>query len=278
VNSRQLVLLAALCAAFAVSAAASGGADDPGGGGGGSGGGGTSCRARADLFRAGGARDADATGYVEIRTGSGHERLKVEAEHLDPGAAVEVYVDDGAGTMVPAGPATADSVGTAELEIDAGDGGTLPGGAVVAADLSGRAVEVRDDIGCILLAGEIPAFGGSAAAKTCSLRFQDDDSGASLRIIMKVQGRLGRQEFRMDVRGVDGGSTVLLLIDDGSGLLAEAAAVAASGKGKVQVRLRSRLGHRMPLNVMDLSDLGGRAFEVRANGVTVLSGNLPQLP
>jgi hypothetical protein len=239
--------------------------------------GGDEFRARIDLFRAAASSDADVTGWVELRSGGGRERFQAEVEHLAAGATVEVLVADGLGAMIPAGPATADALGHAELELDTGDGASLPAGAASATELVGRAVEVRDGSGGLLLSGTAPALGGSGGTSRARLRASDDDSGVGVRVSMKIQRRLGRQEFRIDVRGLEDDAAVELWIDDGTGTLVLAGEMTASHRGRSRMRQQSRRGHSMPLGVLDLGDLSGRAFEVRSGGTTLLSGFLPEM-
>jgi hypothetical protein len=259
---------------FAAGDSAAMGVDDPPGD---DGGGGDPFRARLDLARAAGASDPDVTGWVELRSGDGRERFQVEVDHLAVGATVEVLVADGVGTLVSAGFATAGAMGDAELELDTGDGAALPAGAATAAELVGRAVEVRDAEDGLLLSGAAPAIDGSAATRSGRHRGTDDDSGVSVRVLMKFQGRLGRQEFRIDVRGLEDDAGVELWIDDGTGTLVMAESTTASHRGRSRMRHRSRMGDPMPLSVPEVGDLSGRAFELRSGGGTVYSGVLPTL-
>jgi len=262
-HARSLVLAATLLAALPLAATASGGGDQ--------------FRARIDLVRAAEASDPDVTGWVELRSGDGRERFQAEADHLDPGATVEVFVADAIGTMVSAGSASADALGHAELELDTGDGATLPAGAATASDLVGRAVEVRDGTGGLLLSGAAPALDGSGGTVRGRLRASDDDSGVGVRVSMKIQRRLGRQEFRIDVKGLEDDVPVELWIDESPGVLVLAGTMTASHRGRSRMRQQSRMGHAMPLGVLDLGDLSGRYFEVRSGGTTLLSGFLPEM-
>ena len=288
-NRKLMTLMLAL--AFAAPAVAreansGGGKDDPAGdnsGGGGSGGGsggsgsgggsvsgGSWTRVRSDLVRDAAASDADVAGHVEVRTRTGRERFQVEADHLDAGVSVEFFVADGSDALVSLGSLTTDSLGEAELELDTGDGASLPVGAAAVSDLAGRRVEVRDAAGGVLLAGTVPSLSGSPATVVGRTRITDDSTGTRVKVEMKVKGRDGRQEFKVEVKNAPAGSTIELFIDDGAGTMV----LAASG---ARIRLDSRKGHAMPLGVASLSDLSGRAFEVRVDGTTVASGNLPQM-
>jgi hypothetical protein len=254
-----------------------GAVDNGGGGSGSSGGSATDLRARRDLVRAAGASDADVYGHVEVRSRDGREKFTVEAEHLDAGAVIEVIVEDGAATLVSAGTATAGTTGEAELELDTGDGATLPAGASTVAGLAGRAVEVRDAAGGVLLTGTVPAVDASSGNAKASSKFEDDSTGASGKSEMKVQGRTGRQRFRLEAKGLPADAAAELWLDDGTGTFVQVASVATNGGGKAKFRLDTRKGDALPLGVTDLQELSGRAFEVRVDGVTAASGNLPTL-
>lgn len=260
-------------------------ADDKGGLGGGSGGSGGSgggsssdLRARQDLLRDAASPDADATGTVEVRSRTGREKFKVEADHLAPSASVEVLLEDGSGAMTPAGTAVADALGSAELELDTGDGAVLPAGAATVAELAGRRVEVRDGAGALLLSGTVPSLDGAAAGNLSgTVKVEDPASGLRASARMKVRGKSGRQEFRLDVKGASDGAAVELWIADASGTMVPAATLPSPQGGKSRLRLDSRKGDGMPLSAPGLADLSGRAFELRVDGVTVTSGNLPSL-
>ena len=265
-DRRTMTLMLALAfaaPAVAREATSGGGQDDPAGhdagddnggsgsggsrsGGSGSGGGGSWIRVRSDMVRAAAASDADVSGHVEVRTRDGRQKFQVEADHLAAGVSVEFLVADGSAALVSLGSMTTDSLGEAELELDTGDGASLPAGAATVADLAGRAVEVRDAAGGVLLTGTVPALSGSPATVVGRTRVTDDATGTRVKVEMKVKGRSGRQEFRVEVKNAPAGSAVELFVDDGAGAMV----LAATGP---RIRLDSRRGHAMPLGVSGLA-------------------------
>lgn len=129
------------------------------------GGGGTDsgdrARGRASLVRTAGGAGA---GYVEVRRrvdGGLRGKFKVEVEDLASGLALEVWMEDGAGSgsFARIGAFTIGSFGEAELELESQDGDTLPFGVLDVASLVGRGIEVRRvSDGAAILRGTVPAL------------------------------------------------------------------------------------------------------------------------
>ncbi len=116
--------------------------------------------ARDRLARAA-SRD-DETGIRAVATlrksgGDGHREARVDLRNLAPGTEAVVLVENGTGTMVPAGGVTTLEDGSARLRFDSRRGDPLPGGAEALSALAGRRFEVR--IGAdTVLEGAFPAF------------------------------------------------------------------------------------------------------------------------
>jgi len=69
-------------------------------------------------------------------------------------------------------------------------------------------------------------------------------------------------------------------IADADGTLTLGGTFAASGHrgSDYRLRLRGKNGDTLPAGAATLSELGGRAFEIRDGGVAFLAGNLPDMP
>jgi hypothetical protein len=241
-------------------------------------GGGDWVRARSFLVRDAASSDADVCGHVEVRERGTRQRFAVEAENLAPGSAITVLVEDATAAMISAGSSNADFQGLAELELDTGDGESLPAGAATVDELKGRRVEVRDAWGGPLLSGVVGSLDGPAVNHHGKTRVRDDDSGARVKVEMRIRGRDGRQEFRFEVKSVAPNYAVELWILDGMGSMTRAAQTTTNGSGSARLRFDTRRGDGMPLDAPDLQDLAGRVFEVRMMGATVVaSGALPSL-
>jgi hypothetical protein len=64
-------------------------------------------------------------------------------------------------------------------------------------------------------------------------------------------------------------------LEDSSGVLQPIGSPKINGRGRAKLRYSTRRGGSLPLGAATLRELAGRAFEVRVNGTTVLSGTLP---
>ncbi|MBI4880213.1 MAG: hypothetical protein HY812_11235 [Planctomycetes bacterium] len=107
------------------------------------------------------APDADAKGWVEVRTKAkeNRDRLDVKVQHVPADTVTfSIFLDDGLGVMTEVGVMTASLVDpcAARLKIDTKSGAPLPFGAHDVEDLAGRALEVRGNDGFTYLTGVVP--------------------------------------------------------------------------------------------------------------------------
>jgi hypothetical protein len=144
---------------------------------------------------------------------------------------------------------------------------------------------MRNGAGACLLFSVLPALDAGPApkpVKDASALSPPPDSpapGAAGIARLRWDPRLGRSEFRLDAKGLGGGTAFTLCIEGeaGSGDLEPAGPLDLPG-ASVRHRCRTDRGDPLPLGATSAAELAGRAIEVRdAAGRTCLSGTLPLL-
>ena len=268
----------------------------------------------AVLVRPAGAPDPDAKGEVEIEhhLNEYEESFEVEAEHLDLSQTYDVYLEDavGSGNLVSIGTMAVeiddddededddeddddedddedeDEDDELTLSFETEDGASLPFGVTFVSDLSGRVIEIRSG-GSTYLAGVVPALGASgpkSKVKTELMRPANaPDADAAGEIYLKKEGV--EQEFEVEAEHVDVANTVFAVwIEDavGSGVFQNVGAMVADksgssgSSGEASLELETGDGEALPLGVHDLSELAGRALQVRGDdGFVYLAGLVP---
>ena len=117
------------------------------------------------LTRPDGAPDVDAEGWVKAKDGKKVDLLEVAARNVDGGTTLDVFLEDADGVMQDVGDLVVDEGKTGgKWKINTRRGDLLPFAAESVADLFGRAVEVRDGEGNVLLAGSIKGALGKKSA------------------------------------------------------------------------------------------------------------------
>lgn len=261
-----------------------------GGGGGGSGGSGGSSSGskweigKAPLMRPSPAPDSDASGYVETRKRAkdNHQKFKVEAEHLDPAGSFAVFVEDAVGSGVFAnvgamGPE--DKVGEFELELETEDGDPLPFGVTSVNDLAGRGVQVRDATDAVLLEGVVPGVSFSLKATKAQTSLTAVTAGKG-KLRLRNVPKKAQQFFELQLKKVGKGAVVeIFVFDPNTSTMVLAQTLNANSGGNTKLKINTRKGQSLPLNALTLSELGGRAIEVRlqGTGTVLLTGVIPTL-
>jgi hypothetical protein len=260
-----------------------------GGGGGGSGSGGSNSSSKweigkAPLMRPSPAPDSDASGYVETRKRAkdNHQKFKVEAEHLDPAGSFAVFVEDAVGSGVFAnvgamGPES--KIGEFELELETEDGDALPFGVTDVADLAGRGVQVRDASDVVLLEGVVPGVSFSLKATKAQTSLTAVIAGKG-KLRLRNVPKKAQQFFELQLKKVGKGAVVeVFVFDPNTSSMALVQTLNANGGGNTKLKINTRKGQSLPLNALTLSELGGRAIEVRLQGAgtVLLTGVIPTL-
>ncbi len=107
---------------------------------------------------------------TRLRRKNGNEQFKVEVEHLGTGLALAAWIEDADGVMQLVGDLVEGAPGEYELEIES-ENGALPLGVDSLSALAGRAIEVRDAAGEVIVSGFLPTLGAESVSN-------DDDDGA----------------------------------------------------------------------------------------------------
>jgi hypothetical protein len=103
-------------------------------------------------------------------------------------------------------------------------------------------------------------------------------AGANLSIRLREKSN-GRWEFRMQMERAPSGLSPQVWIADAAGTLVLAGSLVPDDTtpGEYRLRLRSQKGGTLPVGAASLSELGGRAYEVRENGGVIFGGALPAI-
>jgi hypothetical protein len=250
--------------------------------------------ARADMVRPEDSPYDDSRGVIVAIKRADSEALRIEVGHLAPATHYVVFLgDDHGGTQI--GDFTANDNGGALMTRDTAAGDELPLGASLA-DLAGRHVEVRHE-GVVVLLGAIPHVDAQqdVAPVHQDVREQDASSGATVRVIVDIHPRVGRESC--DVRmshlptdeapatdpTTDGGTaraaprraTADLYMDDGAGTMRLVGSARIGRGGRARLLFVTRRGGSLPLSAATLRELAGRALEVRVNGTTRVASTMP---
>lgn len=255
----------------------------------GSSGGGSSSSSRNvrsnPLLRPANAPIPSATGHVEAQQSSNESELEIEAEHFDVvSVTYTVWIEDGLGAMQNVGalPSDRGRVDQGKLSWKVRNGQALPLGAASVSELADRRVEIRNPQNQVVLEGRIPDVSSSSSSSNARSTLSSTNSGqtVSAKGNLKVTWQPKNGKFRLDVRAKarTTESTARLFIENPtSGLLEEVAQSSWTGSRNKQARWswRTDRGQALPHNVVDPSELFGKAIEVRdESGQTLLSGTL----
>ena len=114
-----------------------------------------------------GAELQDARGEVKIKT----DELELKVRGLEADTDYGVFLEDGDGVLVEIGTIGTEDDGKGELEFESDDDDDdlpLPLGAMTSDQLAGRAIEIRDGDGNVVLAGTTPDIRFREKRDACS--------------------------------------------------------------------------------------------------------------
>lgn len=269
--TKTILLLAS--AALPVSALADGGGDKQEG--------------IAPLLRPDSAPDGDAKGKVRIRHDGkkGEDEFKVEAEHLDSGLNLEVFLEDGdsSGNLVSIGTMDPDDEpGEYEFEMESEDDG-LPFDVAEVAELIGRRIEIRSG-STVYLEGLVPDFGakvkGSGKWKKGKAPLvrpdQAPDEDAKGKVEIRSRDKDNRHRFKVEAEHLDGGPFHVFVEDAvDSGVFVDAGAM-ESDDDEFELEFDTKDGDALPAGAATASELIGRRVEIRdASDAVHLHGVVP---
>ena len=205
------------------------------------------------------------------------DEIRILARRLDGEEDFELFFEDEAGTMISYGTAESSRSGSLSFDIDTRDDDSLPVAAWSVHDLAGRRVEIREeDGGAVVLFGRIPPATRKALKLRAGAFVDDGDSDGRATVDTRIDYRSGRERLRIDLHKIAGGpGDVELWVDDGTGTFVLVADEKMKKSGRARFQWDNRKGDPLPLVVESLSELDGRAFEVRVEGVVSLEGTLP---
>jgi hypothetical protein len=182
------------------------------------------------------------------------------------------------------------------LRIRTKKGDALPFGVADVAELSGLAVEVRTADGELVAGASLPEMAPTTVSagnkrgngKLVSRLAVDADATADLaagddavEAKVKVRRKFGEESLEVELENAVSGLTVEAWIGDGTGgfSLAGAMTEKSSGDGsEYKLKIETERGDALPLGAASLTELAGRAVEVRlADGTVLASGTMPDL-
>ncbi len=244
----------------------------------------------------------DAVGVVELD----QSELEIKVKNLAPAAAYGVFLDDGTGALVEVGVVTTNESGEGEIEFEGGGvGGTggstgedgsdgseddddgdddgddeapLPFGVTSGDQLAGRAIEVRDADGAVVLAGLTP-----------DLRFNNDDQEGKILLSppeptgdndpsgeMELRQQNGRIRIKVEIERLDAVIAYeVILTNPATGESVSLGVITTDENGEGQMRVDTAQGDPVPFGVGSVSELLN--FEIAVNdpdGNSVLVGTV----
>ncbi|HKB14972.1 MAG TPA: hypothetical protein VKF62_02855, partial [Planctomycetota bacterium] len=241
-------------------------------------------RGRVSLQRVLSEPDLDALGSAQFRTKGDVQSFALDVQKLDapPGASYSALLEDAAGSGAFA------SIGdlllvqptkgrwTLLLEETGAPPASL--GVSTLAELEGRRIEVRDGAGTAYLWAVLPGPAPGANLKLSGALAAPGGAplpGASASIKLQYKASKGSSRFDLKAKGLAEGPDYTVWIEEGS-TEGNFGAVGLLIGGKL---LRdTKKGGPLPLGVSKVSDLAGRAIEIREGSTVVLAGSLPSPP
>jgi len=254
-------------------------------------------KGKSDLVRSAGSAFTDSVGHVEATihpADAGHPEsscLKIEVRGLGAHAAYTLWGVDPAvagGALTQFASVATDGHGNAKVKYDTGKGDALPFGATLDA-LGGQALEVRDASDAALLSGLFPT--PLASPHTAPLHGHADLVPPGGPVPPSPFGKIEAEfhpadghhaetsKLKFDLHKLVAGHSYDLFADDPSTLAADLvqfATFTANDHGDAKVEYDTHHGDPLPFGAT-LTDLGGKAVEVRDGTTVVLAGEFPVL-
>ncbi len=260
------------------------------------------------LLRPAGAPDGNAFGSLRLRSkpNKNDERFELKVKQVDTDLDFELFVQDASD---PLDPDTKTFSFVAKLETDkAGSegsmkwkaltkkGDSLPLGAADVAQLFGREIEIRveDDLYLrAILPGGKATKGKTLQAISMLVRPDNPpDADATGDVRLSSQASKGKERFEVNAYDVDVQTTHDLYLEDppGSDKLVNIGSLDAMGQTQngadqddddddedpqFELRLDTKQGDELPLDVSSNNDLLDRRVQIRSEGDVVLQATLP---
>ncbi|MBI4584085.1 MAG: hypothetical protein HY717_08690 [Planctomycetes bacterium] len=214
----------------------------------------------------------EARGIVELE----RHKFELKAEHLAAATEYGVFLDDGTGTLVSIATITTNQEGKVELEVEAEDG--LPLGAQTADQLAGRAIEVRDAAGAVVLAGKTPDVRLSGEDRKGATILErpdpavDPDAEGEIKLIQ----RDARMTIKVELEHLEPSQAYKITLTNPATNASEALGViTTNGGGHGKLKIDTKKGDAIPFGVGSLSELEGFLVNVADGGdQTVLKGTI----
>ena len=240
---------------------------------------------RAHLLRPEGSDFHESRGVVVATDGQHEDSLRCEVGRLAPETGYLIFIGEGESAVI-LGDLRTNGEGGGSVGREAAAGQALTDRLPSLADLGGRHVEVRNLDGVVVLYGRVPEAQTerSAEPEHHEAEHHDEASGADCHVELDLVPERGHERFEMDMsdlprgdraKSATRGRTAQVMMDDGTGNLAEVANVRISRRGRARLVYNTRRGDALPLGAATLRELAGRGFEVRVNGSRAVGGNLP---
>jgi len=265
------------------------------------------------LLRSPSAPDSNAKGKLEVKKESksseSEQEIELEVENLPTGHSYFVYMEDavGSGNFVQIkalsgsgfsfaasddGTSSDDDGTSSDDDGDSSDGaelkakwkvedgfGSLPFGVASIDDLSGRGVEIRDELNVAYLYGTMPSL--VANLKPANGKVKLDAPGAPKGLLkMKSNPKKAKDELEVSLDGLKGVTGVTLEIEHPqTHTMAPVANVSLKSNGGGKLRLQTKKGDTLPFGSTSVKELSGLNFQVRnpSTSAVIFTGKLPKL-
>lgn len=253
--------------------------DHDSGSGSGSGSGDSRFRARSPLVRADGSVDDNAKGRIEVRSKGNRQRLVINAERLQPGLEVELFVENQAGTLELIERASVNNRGQVRVRFDTKKV-SLPF-ALSVLDLAGHEVIFKTAQGGQLLTGIIPERRSSLVRHRERDELSNDDQGSAPNGKAKLRAEFrpaeSRSKLKVELEHVSSGSTFELFVaHPETDVLTKVGEFTANSFGEAEIEFETNDGEALPFGVPEITALSGKAVEVRSpDGTVRFSGAIP---
>ena len=226
------------------------------------------------------------------RKKASRSEMRVQLSDAQPGFTLDIWFQDADGAMTRVGAlrGSEDSDGDASYSwrVRTQKGDALPFGVSDVADLSGRDFEVRNG-SSVVVRGTVPSLAAApvSTGKRAEVRTALASSGGefavgddSIQAEIRARRRNGREDFQVEVENAVAGLSLSVYVADAAGafqFVGDMDEKAAGAGAEYELEIESE-HEALPLGVASLSELAGRAIEVRtADGEVIASGFVPQV-
>jgi hypothetical protein len=238
---------------------------------------------QVSLVRPDPAPDADAKGTLRIRSDKKGERFDVHVQKVDAAVTYGLWIEDPDDSGLFVHFADLEGDDDLKLALDTKKGDELPLDAESNDDLIGRRLEVRAG-GDVVLKGTVPPFGLSKKPAKAKLEILPPDGAPApeMKASLKLRSKADKGQERIDLKAKkvpfedDGPFHVFIEDAVGSDVFEDAGELEQTDDTVGRYRRDTKQGQELPLGVGFVSELAGRALEVRDDGgVVYLAGTIP---